>query len=72
MVYEAAISGMTCSHCAAAVTAAAESLDGVTSASVHLSAGTLRIASASELDEGALSAAVDTAGYQLTSLHEVV
>jgi len=64
-----AVSGMTCGHCAGAVTSELTSLDGVTDVHVELVAGgtsTVTVISAEPLDEAQVVAALDEAGdYQL-------
>jgi copper chaperone CopZ len=59
------VSGMTCGHCAGAVTGELERIDGVTGASVDLVAGTATISSERPIAEGAVRAAVEEAGYAL-------
>jgi copper chaperone len=59
------VSGMTCGHCVAAVTTELERLDGVTAVAVDLDTGTATVTSDTPLDETAVAAAVDEAGYQL-------
>jgi copper ion binding protein len=61
------VSGMTCGHCVAAVTTELERLDGVTAVAVDLDTGTATVTSDTPLDETAVAAAVDEAGYQLVS-----
>jgi len=64
-----AVSGMTCGHCAGAVTSELKSLDGVTDVRVELVAGgtsTVTVISSAPLDEAQVVAALDEAGdYQL-------
>ncbi|QKW08814.1 heavy-metal-associated domain-containing protein [Streptomyces sp. NA04227] len=60
------VSGMTCGHCEGAVAAEISALAGVTSAVASASAGTVTVVSAAPLDEEAVRAAVDEAGYELT------
>lgn len=64
-----AVSGMTCGHCAGAVTSELKSLDGVTDVQVELVAGgtsTVTVTSTQPLDEAQVAAALDEAGdYQL-------
>lgn len=64
-----AVSGMTCGHCAEAVTSELKSLDGVTTVRVDLVAGglsTVTIDSQAPLDEDQVSAALEEAGeYRL-------
>lgn len=64
-----AVSGMTCGHCAGAVTSELKALDGVTDVHVELVAGgtsTVTVTSSEPLDEAQVVAALDEAGdYQL-------
>ena len=64
-----AVSGMTCGHCAGAVTSELKALDGVTDVQVELVAGgtsTVTVTSTQPLDETQVAAALDEAGdYQL-------
>ncbi len=62
------VTGMTCGHCAGAVTSELQSLDGVSDVNVDLVAGgTSRVTVTSEqpLDDGAFRAAVEEAGYEV-------
>ena len=62
------VSGMTCGHCEAAVKEELSALGGVTEVAVDLNAGgdsPVTITSAEELDEEAIRAAVDEAGYEV-------
>ena len=63
------VSGMTCGHCAGAVTSELKSLDGVTDVHVELVAGgtsTVTVISSAPLDKAQVVAALDEAGdYQL-------
>lgn len=59
--------GMTCGHCVGAVTTELETVRGVQSVAVDLVAGgrsVVKVTSAGPLDETAVSAAVDEAGYE--------
>ncbi|MEV1289537.1 cation transporter [Micromonospora sp. NPDC049679] len=63
------VTGMTCAHCVSAVTAELTALAGVESVDVALVSGgdsTVTVTSATRLDEAAVRAAVDEAGYELT------
>lgn len=64
-----AVSGMTCGHCAGAVTSELKSLDGVTDVHVELVAGgtsTVTVISSAPLDKAQVVGALDEAGdYQL-------
>ena len=59
--------GMTCSHCVAAVTEELSKLPGVTAVDVQLEGGRVAIESEQPLDDAAVRAAVDEAGYELAS-----
>lgn len=63
------VTGMTCGHCASAVTGELTRIDGVTDVEVHLVAGgtsVLTVVSSSPLDDVRVAAALDEAGgYQL-------
>jgi copper chaperone CopZ len=60
------VTGMTCDHCVASVTEEVEELPGVQRVDVTLESGALTVTSSQPLDEAALRAAVEEAGYQLT------
>ena len=63
-----AVAGMTCGHCVSAVTEELTRLPGVQAVTVDLVAGgtsAVRVESDDPLDEGAVRAAVDEAGYEL-------
>ncbi|AEF40488.1 heavy-metal-associated domain-containing protein [Hoyosella subflava] len=57
------VKGMTCGHCESAVRSEIADVDGVTSVDVDLPSGAVTITSDHELDEAAVRAAVDEAGY---------
>jgi copper chaperone CopZ len=62
------VTGMTCSHCVAAVTDELTALDGVTSVTVDLDAGgtsDVTVDSDTPLDRQDVVRAVDEAGYAL-------
>jgi copper ion binding protein len=64
------VSGMTCSHCVAAVTEEVSRLDGVSAVDVDLNAGgdsRLTVTSAAPLPVDAVRDAVDEAGYAVAS-----
>jgi copper chaperone len=61
------VSGMTCGHCVAAITEELAKLDGVTRVDVDLTSGRVTVESNSLLDEAAVTAAVDEAGYTLSA-----
>ncbi|NEK56912.1 heavy-metal-associated domain-containing protein [Geodermatophilus sabuli] len=57
--------GMTCSHCVSAVTEEVGGLPGVTEVAVDLPSGGLTVTSDAPVDEGAVRAAVEEAGYEV-------
>jgi copper chaperone CopZ len=57
--------GMTCGHCVASVTEEVQEISGVTDVQVDLASGALSITSSQPVDDEAVRAAVDEAGYQL-------
>ena len=58
---------MTCSHCVGSVTEEVTKIPGVTDVQVDLASGAVTIASESGVDDDAVKAAVDEAGYELVS-----
>jgi copper chaperone len=61
------VQGMTCDHCVRAVTEELAKLDGVGSVDVDLASGTVRVSSELPLEDAAVRAAVDEAGYRVVS-----
>ncbi|HOQ52075.1 MAG TPA: heavy-metal-associated domain-containing protein [Micropruina sp.] len=64
------VTGMTCSHCVAAVTEEVSRLDGVSAVDVDLNAGgdsRVTVTSSAPLPLAAVREAVDEAGYTLAS-----
>jgi copper chaperone CopZ len=64
------VQGMTCAHCVAAVSGEVQSISGVTDVLIDLNVGgpsALTINSDKPIDEAVVAAAVDEAGYELTS-----
>ncbi|GAA0467270.1 heavy metal transport/detoxification protein [Actinoplanes capillaceus] len=59
------VTGMTCSHCVNSVDAEIRQLPGVTDVQVDLASGAVTVTSDAPLDETAVAAAVDEAGYEL-------
>jgi len=59
------VTGMTCEHCVNAVTEEVRTLPGVTDVEVDLAAGRLVVTSTAPVDDSAVAAAVDEAGYAL-------
>jgi len=58
-----AVSGMTCQHCVNAVTEQVSALEGVTGVQVALDTGVLTISVNEPVEDAAVAAAVDEAGY---------
>ena len=58
------VTGMTCGHCAQAVTTEVSGIDGVTDVRVDLESGRVDVTGEAVADE-AVRAAVDEAGYAL-------
>jgi copper chaperone len=59
------VTGMTCGHCVASVTEEVEEIPGVEKVDVVLETGSLTVTSAEPVDDAAVKAAVEDAGYQL-------
>jgi copper chaperone len=59
--------GMTCGHCVNAVTEEVSALPGVTAVDVDLATGGLTVTSTERVDDGAVRAAVEEAGYEVTA-----
>jgi copper chaperone len=57
------VTGMTCEHCVRAVTDEISKVPGVTDVDVDLSSGAVTVSSQAPLDDNAVRAAVDEAGY---------
>jgi copper chaperone len=57
--------GMTCGHCVSAVTEEVGHVPGVTGVDVDLASGGLTVTSDAPVDEGAVRAAVEEAGYSV-------
>lgn len=61
------VSGMTCAHCVGSVSGEVGQIPGVAGVSVDLASGAVTVTSERPLDEAAVRAAVDEAGYELVS-----
>ncbi len=61
------IKGMSCAHCQAAVEKALNGIDGV-DAKVDLKKNQATVNLSKEIDDAALKAAVEEAGYEVTSI----
>jgi copper chaperone len=59
------VTGMTCGHCAAAVTAELSRLPGVSQVEVDVELGAVAVTADQPLDPEQVRAAVDEAGYEL-------
>jgi copper chaperone CopZ len=59
------VAGMTCGHCEGAVASELSELAGVSSVQAVAASGQVTVVSAAPLDEEAVRAAVDEAGYEL-------
>ncbi|HLL68287.1 MAG TPA: heavy-metal-associated domain-containing protein [Micromonosporaceae bacterium] len=59
------VTGMTCSHCVNSVSSEVNEIPGVTDVQVDLASGVVTVRSEQPLDDSAVRAAVDEAGYQL-------
>jgi copper chaperone len=62
------VSGMSCEHCAHAVTAQVSKLPGVTEVDVDITGGKVKITAASAPGDAELRAAIEEAGYELVGL----
>lgn len=61
------VSGMTCGHCVSSVTEEISEIAGVTDVAVDLPTGAVTVTSDGELSADAVRAAVQEAGYEVTS-----
>lgn len=61
------VKGMTCGHCAHAVTTELKKIDGVGEIQVDVTSGKVTVDAATALDVAAVAAAIDEAGYELVS-----
>jgi copper chaperone len=59
------VTGMTCDHCVAAVRQELGRVDGVTRVDVDLATGAVTLESDRPVDERAVAAAVEEAGYEV-------
>ena len=62
---EITVKGMSCGHCAAAVTKALEALPGVSQVQVDLASGRVSFASAGAISREELARVIKAAGYEL-------
>jgi copper chaperone CopZ len=61
------VNGMSCGHCASAVTEELAALTAVANVSVDVATGQVTVTSETALAQDSVRAAVDEAGYQLVS-----
>jgi copper chaperone CopZ len=59
------VTGMSCGHCEGAVSSEISEISGVTSVKAVASTGEVTVVSGAPLDEEAVRAAVDEAGFEL-------
>jgi copper chaperone len=62
---EITVKGMSCGHCAAAVTKALEALPGVSQVQVDLSSGRVTFTNASSMPPEELARVIKAAGYEM-------
>jgi copper chaperone len=62
-----AVSGMTCGHCVNSVTSEVSKLAGVSDVQVDLATGAVTVTSEAPLEDAAIAAAVDEAGYAVVT-----
>jgi len=62
------VKGMTCGHCEGAVSSEISEIPGVSSVTAVAATGKVTVVSSAPLDEEAVRAAVDEAGYELVGL----
>ncbi len=59
------VTGMTCGHCVSSVTEEVSGVPGVSNVEVDLESGGLTVTSDAPVDEAAVRAAVEEAGYEV-------
>ena len=65
MTTDYTVQGMTCGHCAHAVSTEIKKIDGVSDVRVTVESGSVEVDSVATIDVAAIAAAVDEAGYTL-------
>ncbi|MGH3918858.1 MAG: heavy-metal-associated domain-containing protein [Pseudonocardiaceae bacterium] len=60
------VTGMVCQHCVSAVTEEVGAIEGVSGVQVDLATGRLSVTSDVALDDAAVHAAVNEAGYEIS------
>lgn len=61
------VTGMTCDHCARAVTTQVSDVPGVSKVDVDLASGRVLVVSDGPLDDAAVRSAMEEAGYEVAS-----
>lgn len=61
------VTGMTCDHCVHSVKEELTKVTGVTDVAVDLATGRVTVRSDEQVDDAAVAAAVEEAGYELAS-----
>ena len=64
------VNGMTCEHCVRAVSSEVGQVPGVNGVSVDLASGRVTVTSEGPVDDAAIGAAVDEAGYEMVGAGE--
>ncbi|MBR8744227.1 heavy-metal-associated domain-containing protein [Nocardiopsis sp. MG754419] len=59
------VEGMTCGHCVASVTEEVGAVTGITGLQVDLEAKKVTVTGEGEIDDAAVRAAIDEAGYEV-------
>ena len=59
------VQGMTCGHCVSSVQSEVSTVEGVTAVDVDLATGQVTVTSDTPIDPGAVTAAVEEAGYEV-------
>ncbi|HHY64416.1 MAG TPA: heavy-metal-associated domain-containing protein [Clostridiaceae bacterium] len=71
MIKKITIEGMSCRHCVRHVTEALEELQGVKSVKVSLESKTAEIELDRDVDDNAIKAAIEDAGYEAVSVMQI-
>lgn len=61
------VTGMTCDHCVASVREEIGRVEGVTGVEVDLASGRVTVSADRPVEDAAVAAAVEEAGYEVTS-----
>ncbi len=65
-ISEYIVTGMVCQHCVSAVTEEVTAIEGVSDVQVDLATGRLSVTSDVALDDAAVHAAINEAGYEIS------